>query len=246
MICDDFREEFELYALGLAEPETQTAMREHLGSGCERCNRELQRALAMNAQILAAGEFPAPPARIRQRVLDTLSPRKQRQWLAWLAPALAVASLAVAFVYRSELGTARNQLAALRHENESLTATAQRMERVLAVISAEGTQVVPAGVRPQQPKANYFLNSQQGVLLIASHLPLLEPGRTYQMWIIPKGQPPRPAGLFRPDATGAAVHLFEGATAPGTTAALAVSVEPESGSAAPTTTPQLVAPVAGE
>jgi anti-sigma-K factor RskA len=88
------------------------------------------------------------------------------------------------------------------------------------------------------------LNPTRGVVLIATSLPAAEPGRAYQMWIIPKGQSPRPAGLFQPDEGGTVVHVFEAELPPGSTAALAVSVEPETGSAAPTTTPMLVAPVA--
>jgi anti-sigma-K factor RskA len=87
--------------------------------------------------------------------------------------------------------------------------------------------------------------SPRGVLLIASNLPALAPGRTYQMWLIPKGGAPRPAGLFRSDARGGAVHILESAVDVAGTGAMAISVEPEGGSVQPTTTPIIVAPVAG-
>ena len=82
-------------------------------------------------------------------------------------------------------------------------------------------------------------------MLIAGSLTPLQPGRTYQMWIIPKGRAPVPAGLFKPDAQGNVIHTFGTQVDIAATGAMAVSDEPEAGSAAPTTTPFLVAPVAG-
>jgi anti-sigma-K factor RskA len=82
-------------------------------------------------------------------------------------------------------------------------------------------------------------------MLIASNLPAPAAGRAYAMWVIPKGQSPRPAGVFRPDANGSAVHLQTGPVDLDATAAFAITEEPESGSAAPTTTPFLVTPAAG-
>jgi anti-sigma-K factor RskA len=65
------------------------------------------------------------------------------------------------------------------------------------------------------------------------------------MWVIPKGQNPLPAGLFRSDETGNAIHLQPGPVDAGSIAAVAVSVEPESGSAQPTTKPIIVAAMSG-
>ena len=71
-----------------------------------------------------------------------------------------------------------------------------------------------------------------GVLLIASNLPALPAGKTYEMWVIPKGGMPRPAGLFQSGPQGTAMHILPGAVDP--TVTLAVTVEPDSGSASPT------------
>jgi anti-sigma-K factor RskA len=98
---------------------------------------------------------------------------------------------------------------------------------------------------PQPPRGNVFVNPASGVLLIASNLPALESGKTYEMWVIPKGGAPKPAGLFQSDKQGNAVHLLSGPIDAAATGAIAVSVEPEAGSQAPSTTPIIVAPVAG-
>ena len=82
-------------------------------------------------------------------------------------------------------------------------------------------------------------------MLIASNLPVVRPGQTYEMWVIPKGAAPKPAGLFRPDNTGTAFHLIQQPVDVASAQALAITVEPEAGSPAPTSTPMLVTPVTG-
>jgi anti-sigma-K factor RskA len=53
------------------------------------------------------------------------------------------------------------------------------------------------------------------------------------MWTIPKEGAPRPAGVFQSDMQATAMHIFSGPVDP-TLAVVAVTIEPESGSAAPT------------
>ena len=79
---------------------------------------------------------------------------------------------------------------------------------------------------------------------MAANLPALEAGRTYEMWVVPKVGGPRPMGLFKPLADGTAIHLQAGAVNLDEAAAVALSVEPDGGSPAPTTTPFLITPVA--
>ena len=85
-----------------------------------------------------------------------------------------------------------------------------------------------------------FVNPERGVLLFANNLPRLERGKVFEMWLVPKSGAPLPAGTFRADDAGGAVHLnVQGFDLAGI-AAVALSVEPEGGSPAPTTTPVLV------
>ena len=65
-----------------------------------------------------------------------------------------------------------------------------------------------------------------------------------QMWVIPKGGAPRPAGLFQSEG-GTALHILSGPVDLATLGAIAVTLEPEAGSQAPTSTPIIVAAVAG-
>jgi anti-sigma-K factor RskA len=63
------------------------------------------------------------------------------------------------------------------------------------------------------------------------------------MWVIPKGGAPQPAGLFQSTDSGTAYNMLAGPLTLSSGDAIAVTVEPEAGSAAPTTPPLFVAPI---
>jgi anti-sigma-K factor RskA len=79
------------------------------------------------------------------------------------------------------------------------------------------------------------------VLLIASNLPPAQRGKIYEMWIIPKGRMPVPAGLFQSATDGTAMHIRRGPVDLNST--VAVTVENEGGAAQPTTPPIIAASI---
>ena len=85
------------------------------------------------------------------------------------------------------------------------------------------------------------MNPTRGVLLIASNLPRTAADKIYEMWIIPKGAKPVPAGLFQSQDDGSAMHVRPGTVDLASTAAVAVTVENQAGADQPTTTPLIVA-----
>jgi anti-sigma-K factor RskA len=164
-------------------------------------------------------------------------------WLAWAAAAACLVAVAWSGVraYRisNELDAARQQVAVADREMA-------RVRLVLDVLNAPDTRAVVFGQEKKEPpKGTVFVNPRSGVLLIASRLPQLAPGKIYEMWVIPKSGAPKPAGLFPATAEGTAIHSIEGPVDLETTGAVAVTVEPAAGSNAPTSTPIIVAPVAG-
>lgn len=247
MMCDDIRDLLELYTLGVLDEAEREHVEEHLKTGCATCTRALGTASELNASILASVPLVDPPARLRDRVVGMVAPPKpkpkaQPHYLPWMAMA---AALALAVWVGSEARQKNQELAAEREQLRTLTAEKQQLDAALTFLRDPETR--PVGTREglNKPRGLYFVNAQGGLLLIASNLPQLPTGKTYQMWLIPKGQAPRPAGLFRPDARGGAVHIQPGAVDIANAAAVAITVEPEGGSTAPTTTPMLVTPVAG-
>ena len=79
------------------------------------------------------------------------------------------------------------------------------------------------------------------MLLIASNLPPAPAGKIYEMWLLPKGGKPQPAGLFQSENDGTAMHVQPGAVDVQTLAAVAVTLEVEAGTTEPTLPPVFAA-----
>ena len=122
--------------------------------------------------------------------------------------------------------------------------TLEVREATLEFLRAPETRILnTAAPEEQKPVAKVFVNAGRGVLIVASNLPKLDAGRTYEMWVVPKAGGPRPMGLFKPNADGTATHFQAGVVNLAEAAAIALSNEPDGGSPAPTTPPFLITPV---
>ena len=111
------------------------------------------------------------------------------------------------------------------------------------ILSRSETKTVRFGVADNQAHGRVFVNTSRGLVFVGSQLPALARDRTFQLWLIPAARAPQSAGLFRPNAAGNFVNVR---TQPIDTAriqAVAVSVEPQGGSPAPTTKPILIVPL---
>jgi anti-sigma-K factor RskA len=169
----------------------------------------------------------------------------ERSRWSWAAALAAVCMLVVALWLSVEERQRTADLAAARQSLIRVQAERDRMLQALSFLNQPETRQVGFGKgEPAPPRGNVFVNPRSGVLMIASNLPKLAAGRVFEMWIIPKGGAPRPAGLFQSDTAGAAFHILAGPVDLRTLDAVAVSVEPDTGSPAPTTTPIIIAPVA--
>lgn len=246
MNCEDLRDLYELYALGVLEEEERREIEAHLARECPNCTAGVKRAMSMNAVIESFAPEVAPDKRLRDRVLASVGAnRKQQGFDWWPIWALATAGLAIAtLTFYSRSQEVVSQLEEARQLIGKQGLDLERSKQILVFLDQPETrQVRFDGKETRPPRGNIFVNRRAGVLLIAQNLPKLESGKTYQMWVIPKGAKPKPAGLFQSDARGAAVHLLAGAIDIATVGAVAVSVEPAAGSEQPTTTPIIVAPV---
>ncbi len=243
-LCQDFRDDFELYALGLLDPEEKGAIDAHLRTGCVTCEGALKEALAMNAMMMTMAPEVVPPARVKRKILTGVG--LQRMSWGWLAAMAAACMLVVALWLSVQERSRSAELAQARHTLIQVSAQRDRLMQALSFLDDPSTLPVSFGKgQPAPPHGNVFVHSKLGVLLIASNLPPAQAGKTYEMWVIPKGGAPRPAGLFQSEVGGTAMHILSGPVDTSTLGAVAVTLEPEAGSAAPTTTPIIVAPVAG-
>ena len=241
MSCEELQDLFELYSLALLEREERSEVEAHLTRGCEICRKRLKDALAVNAAILASVPQTPPPARLRRRVLAGFG--IERPGWGWLGAFAAALMLVVALWLSVQERRRENELADARRDAFQARAERDRLVQAFQILNQPETKRVNFGEgQPSPPRGNIFVHSKLGVLLIASNLPALPAGRTYEMWVIPtKAGAPRPAGLFQSDAQGLAINILP--VPLDSLYAVAVSVEPEAGSPAPTTTPIIIAPV---
>ncbi len=238
MTCDELRDFYELYALGQLEGEERAEAEAHLGRGCTQCRSSLNRALALNAMLMSTSEAVAPSKKLRRRILAAAG--IERSSWTWLAALAAAAMLAIALwlgrqeqLRTQELTTARATLLRVQGDRDKM------LEAFRFLNQPETRQV---GFQ-KGPRGNVFVNSRAGVLMIAANLPQLPAGRIFEMWLIPKGGAPRPAGLFNAASSGDAFHILSGPVDIASLDAVAVTVEPEAGSPAPTSTPIIAVPV---
>jgi anti-sigma-K factor RskA len=244
MTCDELKDVFELYSLGLLEGEEREEVDAHLARGCDNCQKNLREALALNALMLASTPPITPPSRLKHRLPSSVG--IERSGWGWLYALAAACMLVLALWLSVQERRRSNELADARRTILSISAERDRLAQAFVFLNQPETrQVNFGGGQPQPPRGNIFVNSRLGVMLIGTNLPQLPAGRAYEMWIIPKGGMPRPAGLFQSDAQSSALHILSGPIDTSMVAAVAVSVEPATGSPAPSTTPIIVAATPG-
>ena len=253
MICEELKEMYELYAMGVSDDPERSEINSHLAQGCVTCTKGVKHAFETVSIIGTTAFDVAPPTRLRARVMASIrsEPAKHSFWnlpYVWMGLAAALAMVALGLWNREvgmdrSLEEARQQISALSQTQERDQSTIRRVNAALNFLNQPETRLVTTSGKAIElpPKARVFVNAKTGVLMMAGNLPKLGPGKIYEMWLIPKGgAAPVPAGLFQSDESGTAMHLRAGTVDLASTAAVAITVEPESGSAAPTTTPILV------
>jgi hypothetical protein len=242
MNCHELREQYELYALGVAGEPERSEIRAHLNRGCEVCMTEMKRARELAALLGTTPAPAAPSPKLRRRILASAGYEQKRFGAApFLAAALLLSLFAVFYFSGRErdFATLADRLdRQLRGQTIELT----RLNEAFAILKGADTTVTSFGAGA---RGKIFVNPAEGVMLVASNLPPAQPGKTYEMWLIPnagKGTP-IPAGTFQSSAGGSVMHIQRGPVDLASKPVIAVTLEPESGSAAPTSAPLFAAPV---
>ena len=241
MTCQELQEMFELYALGALEADEKVEIQTHLARGCEDCHQALASALALNAGVFTLAPSLKPPGRLKRRLLTSVGVHYPGWGWVWALGAVCLVLVTgwLGIEERSrtfELADARRALLESKGERDRLT-------QALQFLSDPQTRPASFGRGQTAPPRGYvFLHPQMGVLLIASNLPAAGAGKTYEMWVIPKGGTPQPAGLFQSDGSRG-LHILSGPVDVSAIGTIAVTIEPAAGSATPTMPIIIAAPV---
>ncbi|MGC2657880.1 MAG: anti-sigma factor [Bryobacteraceae bacterium] len=223
MTCDHVCDNLELYALGALDGPESLEVGAHLATGCATCNQALGQALRLSLAISQTAPKIEPPARLRRRVKEAISPAGalSRRWLPW-ALAFATALLAIVVI-----------LTQIRLHRQSEIFQAQLADRTrlldaLQIISARGTrEVLFADAKVPQIHGAVYIHDNLGLALVIDHLPEAPVGWKYESWIVPRSGDPRPVESFRRENDGHAVSLMTSPIPLADVAALAVSIEPQ-------------------
>jgi anti-sigma-K factor RskA len=221
-------------ALGGLDPDDEAALRREMaehGESCAECRR-LEREIEEVAGRLAFALDPEPirsgfedqlvSAATRERArLRPSGGRRPAPAPGWrLRPLVAVAASLVLFAAGLGVGNL------VTGGDEGVPADA----RVVAFEGEAGGRLSVA-YRP----------GREGVYLLGSGLDAPPDGSVYEVWMFQDGTPV-PATCFEPSADGSVFEFVDAGL--GTTDAMAVTVEPSSCPAAPTTSPILTAEIA--
>ena len=236
------------YALGALSPDEAQRFEAFLATSPE-AQREVAEYREVAALLALGGDEAAPREALRERVLARIGEGKTqtlpqaggagRRRAPWLALA---ASLLLAVGLGAGLVLARGRLAAVETElaarDRTLAQTRQQLterEATLNSILEPGVQLfqLTASGDPE-PGIQLFWNREQHRAIVHGYrLKAVPAGRAYQLWFIKDGKPV-PSVTFKPEADGDASVGQIPVPSDGTVSAAAITVEPEAGSAQPT------------
>ncbi|MBK3576232.1 anti-sigma factor [Streptomyces sp. MBT65] len=251
------------YALDALEPDERRQFEKHL-RGCDRCAEEVramsedavrlawstvaQPPLAMRDRVLAAvRQTPQEPGPLRERVREPQARERTREYTPRLpahvwgaepqaararvpqrrpffvpfATATAAAALVVASLFAVQANKTQDKLDAAQSQSREIA-------HVLAAPDARATTGADSAGR----SIGVIASASEGRAVVTlSGYGALPSGRVHQLWLMRPDVQPRSLGLFKDDTPLVAAGLDKSATS------LAVTVEPDGGSAQPTTQP---------
>jgi anti-sigma-K factor RskA len=261
--CEQRKDLFLLYVADALEADVRQEMRRHLATGCPECAGYLAEAEATFHSIPQALEPVTPAANVKKRLMDRIAAEENRSAAAagrselppdslpirlfkFFVPAAVAAGVAIVATHafmsqklqklaveasasKMDANASRMLLAAVQEQFQSQT-------QVVEMLRAPDVKVVHLTASKFQPSmvANVVWDQQNHRwLFLATGLKPAPEGQAYEMWVIPKGGTPLPAGMFSPDAQGRALVTVDLPKGSGPSNIAAVTNETASGVPAP-------------
>ena len=260
------------YALGALSPEETRRFEEFL-TGSPEAHREVAEFREVAALLALGGAVEAPAADLRDRVLSRFSgteapsrtaraaggaeparsitptrgaaPRPTAfRWGALAAGLIAALGVGFGLMQMQETRGLRAQLADAVGRLQQTSALLTQREATLDAILAPGVQMfqLTASGDPD-PLIQVFWDRERNQAVVHGlKLKSVPSGRAYQLWFIKDGAPV-PSVTFKPESGGRVRVESIPVPADGDVSAAAVTVEPEAGSAQPTSPILLVGPL---
>ncbi len=237
------------YALGALSADEARRFEAYLAGSVE-AQREVAEYREVAALLALGGPDSAPSPDLRERVLARVRApsarpnairRSRAPWGALAAGLVAAIGLGFGYVQLREVRDLRAELGGARRQLAETSNRLRAREATLNSIFEPGVRMfqLTASGDPD-PLIQLFWDRQRNRAIVHGYkLGDLPAGRVYQLWFIKDGAPV-PSVTFKPEPNGH-VKVEQIPVPPdGEISAAAVTVEPESGSAQPTTPIRLV------
>ena len=249
-VHQEFADDLALYAIGALDTAERLALEKHL-SQCADCRRELHQLQGDTALLALSVSSQAPPPRARQRLISAIAgepravrPQKRQGWWILIPSMTAVAVALIALGLWRQNVVLQSQVADLRKNYSQQEEQLQSSKEVLATLidpDAARFTLTTGPARPQPQGKAIYARNRRSLIFLANNMPALPPQKSYELWLIPTSGAPIPAGMFKPDSKGSATLINPPLPADVEAKTFAVTVEPDIGSAAPTSQPIMVA-----
>jgi len=242
-VHEQYAEDLALIALGVLQGDQRAAIEEHL-QHCASCRHELELLRGDMALLGISTAGPKPPVRAKERLMTAIAkePRSERPqsrvpWWAVSGWAMAAALVIIVALLWQRDRTLEQQAASLSGElRQRQSELASAREIVVTLTKPDEVVLVVKANTPPQPQGKaFYLRDQARLVFIATNLPQLPPGKSYELWLVPKnGTAPISAGIFKPNARGSATVINPPLPVGVEPKTFAMTVEPEQGSSTPT------------
>jgi len=239
MVHEDYKEMIPARALSALDAAEARVLNEHL-ENCAECRKELDEWEATAATLTLTADAAEPSPAVRERILSEIEkdisnaqviPFRSTQRSIWTSFGSLGAMAAVVLLTALIVG-----LVVMWRENRAQQQTLAQMKEFMELVGTPGARVRELTGMEAAPGATAKLayDKTGHAMLMANKLPNLPSGKAYQLWFIVGKNPPMPGKTFVPNASGQSMSKDQMPKEALDAGVFAVTVEPESGSAAPT------------
>ncbi|MCZ6639032.1 MAG: anti-sigma factor [Candidatus Dadabacteria bacterium] len=195
-----YEDQITLFALGVLKGYELRQLEEHLGAGCEICEKVLrENELVLSSLAYSLDDSPLSP-QVENKIFDRIeaqetAPAKSSTFSFWrnippiwlnLGSAIAVVLLIILFMNNMSL---RNELSI---QKQNLQANLQKETEVMDFIMDPKVDTIKLASGMSELDCSGKLLWETGskdAILMVSNIPPIEEGKTYQFWVVENGEP---------------------------------------------------------
>ena len=252
MSHEDYKEMIPAHALSALDWTDDRALTDHLAQ-CVECRQELNEWQQTAAAVVLTASPVEPSLRVRERILSQIrserdelitpkivpfKPPQKNIWSSFgslgavAAAALFVLLLGYLFLLWRENRAMRQEVQTLVQENQRI----QQDLKMVRLLQTPGTKLMELTGTAAAPGAFAKLAYDQSghAMVMMSGLPTPPAGKEYQVWFIVADKPPMRGKTFSTDSHGKGMMEDQLPAVALKSAAFAVTLEPQGGSANPT------------